>query len=176
MQDGVLPMRFGDSQPRAPTVSRLKFQEPVDYMMDYASDEEYDGVRLPSIKGALKVEVTAAVSSPRADGEKVKKVSKKQPTVSASSKGPVRQLAVVRDRPRSAKAFKEVAANDHELRIFERHSSVRRMLLTEDAEKWLNDKEKERAKLFEEKVKKLKEDFAAKNDKKGKDGSRVSGA
>lgn len=78
----------------------------------------------------------------------------------------------VRDRPMSAKAFKEVASNDHELKIFEKHSLVRRMPLTEDAEKWLNEKEKERVKMFEEKVKKLKEDFAAKSDKKGDKGGK----
>ena len=39
------------------------------------------------------------------------------------------------------------------------------MPLTEEAEKWLNDKENERVKAYSEKVKKLREDFAAKNAK-----------
>ena len=67
-----------------------------------------------------------------------------------------------------------MSANDHELKIFEKYSCVRRMPLTEDAEKWLNDKEKSRAALYEEKVRTLREEYAAKSDK-GKGGDKDKG-
>lgn len=88
MRQDVLPMRFGDSQPRVATMSRLRFSQSVDYMMDYASDE--DDLKLPSIKGALRLEGTASLS-PRSEAA-VKKVKK---AVGFANKGPVREPAKV---------------------------------------------------------------------------------
>ena len=159
-------MRFGDSKPVKTESRLLHFSQQVDYMMNIDGEEEER--MFPPIKGVLHLEGSGGVLTPR-DGAGKKAVKKGLP---ASAKGPVRQMAVLRDRPLSTKAFHAVAANDHELKMFEKHALVRRMPLTEEAEKWLTDKEKERVKLFEDKVKKLKEDFAAKADKGKKDGKK----
>jgi hypothetical protein len=168
----IVPMRFGDSQPRAQTISRLKsinsndessFE--IDYM--FSLEKEEDGFFLPKIKDS-SIDGQSLSLSPRAQDKETAKKNKKAPATSGKNVH-VRKSVAIREKPISSRLFKEVISNDFELKLFDRHANARRMPLNDDAEKWLNENEKERIKLYEEKVKKLKEDFAAKSDKKGGD-------
>ena len=164
----VIPMRYGDSKISQPTISRLKLgqqHELIDYMYD-DGEEEDSGFKLPSIKTFEKVDTASGSLGGTVQGQP-SPAKKKKPAKSAgaANKGPVRKFVEIREKAQSTKKLKEVSYNDLELKIFDRHVNVRRMPLTEEAEKWLNDKENERVKAYSEKVQKLKEDFAAKNAK-----------
>eukprot|EP01038_Epipyxis_sp_PR26KG_P004770 gene4770-6692_t len=74
---------------------------------------------------------------------------------------------VVRERPQSAKQFRDIASNDPEFKIHYRHTNYRRMPLTEFQEKYLEEKELARVKKSEEMAKDIAQAFSAKNDKKG---------
>ena len=166
----VYPMRFGDSRLSQPSMSRLKMRQP-DYMMDFNDDEDDNSFKLPSIAGAMKIDgTTLKVDGDGSESAPPPPKPKKKAKGASVAKGPVREFVAVRDKVGTQKKMREVTNNDLELRVFDKHSSVRRMPLTEEAEKWLNDKEKERCKQFEEKVKKLKDEFNAKADKGKKDG------
>ena len=162
----VVPMRYGDSKVSQPTISRLKMEQHkyLDYMYE---DEDNDSFKLPSIKGAEKLDTASGSMGENAQAQPspAKKKKSAKGGAGAGNKGPVRKFVEIREKAHSTKKLKEVSYNDLELKIYDRHVNVRCMPLTEEAEKWLNDRENERAKAYSEKVKKLKEDFAAKNAK-----------
>ena len=84
---------------------------------------------------------------------------------------------IVRERPISAKLFRQVAANDPEFKVHYRHTNYRRMPLSEEQEHWLEEREIERTKKSEELAKQLAQAAQEKADKKkskdgGKDGKK----
>lgn len=77
----------------------------------------------------------------------------------------------IRDRPMSAQKFREISANDSEMKVLYRYSNFRRMPLTEEQEHWLNNRENQRIADMKNDLKKVAADIAAakaKKDKKGK--------
>jgi hypothetical protein len=73
---------------------------------------------------------------------------------------------IMRERPQSAKHFRTIALNDPEIKVHYRHINYRRMPLTEEQEKWVDEREIARSKKSDEVAKQLVETFQAKNDKK----------
>ena len=74
-------------------VSRLRFSQSVDYMLSL--DDDDDDLKLPKVKGALKLDGSGALS-PRADAGGQKKAQKKAATGGSTVS---RELAPIRDRP-----------------------------------------------------------------------------
>eukprot|EP01039_Chlorochromonas_danica_P007258 gene7258-8027_t len=81
-----------------------------------------------------------------------------------------RQKPPNRERPSSAKLFRAVATNDAEFKVLYRHTNYRRMPMTLEQERWLDEREAERCKLSEAVAKQLVAEVQRKGDKKkGKD-------
>lgn len=146
-----LPMVFRHTLPAS--YSQKQLEKNQYYMQLSDSDDDDKPERLarsrPQTKGAPKTGKTGAT-------------------------GPVpfkRDKPIVRERPVSAKVFRDVANNDSEIKVFYRHSNYRRMPLTAAQEQWLDERETERVKKSEDLASALVEAAMAKAEKKkgGKD-------
>ena len=82
----------------------------------------------------------------------------------------------IRDRPVSAQKFREISATDSEMKVLYRYSNFRRMPLTEEQEKWLNNRENKRISETKDKLRKLAEEKAAKAKKGDKKGAKKAEA
>ena len=171
-----MPMRFR-LEPTDLTLNKSVPQRSKnDYMQNYDSDEEQD-------MGRQFINTTKSMSSasPRAGtaGDINAKTSggggrgKKSAGKTGKSAGGIGKLppitkekAVIRERPISAQVYRQIVSNDLELSVHLRHANSRRMPLTSDAEKWLDDRETERIKRFEEEVTAILTAAASKGDKK----------
>jgi hypothetical protein len=140
----VIPMRFRNEPP----MSYLKKVEKQQYYMQLSDSDDED-----------KPDRVMAKQQRRTGGGGNKKQQQKQKQTLHFNRP---KNNVIRERPKSATQFRQVAQNDPEFKVLYRYSNFRRMPLTHEQEIWLAQKEQERNKKTEELETKLIDTFQAK--------------
>lgn len=169
-------MRFGSTSPLPLESSRLDRRDNEDpypsnsarifersrYYMQLSDSDDDDKPDHPPLRSSTApVRIPGVKSSGGGRGKKAVVLFK-------------RDKPVIRERPESAKSFRQIAMDDAEFKVHYRHSNYRRMPFTDKQEQWLEDREAERVLKSRLLAMKLMEDATAKSSKKKKGDKKVA--
>jgi hypothetical protein len=185
------PMRFKSKVPEGFVAKRKQVRSIAseNYLQEFDSDEDNEDKEDNGGRQNLSRQNTGPAAGPASggNGKSVSIAQGENPSAAPSAKplGKSRSMPAgggvaailarrdpVRDRPSSAQKFREISANDSEMKVLYRYSNFRRMPLTEDQEQWANSRESKRIGDMRDQLKKVAEAATAaktKKDKKGKD-------
>ena len=147
---------------------RYKLEVPGNFMATYNSNAQYMQLSDSDDDDKPERELKGTVGKGTQGGKKGGKKAESGGKGGAVVVKFKRDKPTVRERPVSATMFHKVSTNDSELKVHYRHTNYRRMPLTEKQEEWLEEKESEREKKYNEKAALLVEAATASKDK-GKD-------
>lgn len=144
----ILPMRFRTSLPAGYSVDRQKF-----YLREADDSDEENEPLTPAIRSSKNGAPSGTKKKASAPAGRTEVLFK-------------HEKPVMRERPHSARLFRQIAQDDPEFKVMYRNCNYRRMELTEDQEKWLEDREIERKQRSDTVARQLVAEVQARAEKK----------